>query len=154
MDNIDIMAGLLYINGRDVWTDFGAWLTEEKAGETKNYSALQRPPATKPHVAVSFREDDGEKLPADLKPRWEPRDISLKFAIAASDRAAFIAKRDAFVSFLKTGADGWLNLAVPELDKIYRIHYKDCSDYDHLEDIGGGVAARFTIVFREPNPQF
>ena len=59
----DIMEGLLYINGRDVRTDFGAWLTEDKERETKNYSALQKPPATKSHVAVSFREQDGEKLP-------------------------------------------------------------------------------------------
>ncbi|MCX4333168.1 MAG: hypothetical protein OSJ25_06940 [Paramuribaculum sp.] len=150
----DIMRGLLFINGRDVWTDFGAWLVEDKEGETKNYSALQKPPAAKAHVAVNFREQDGEKLPEKLVQKWEPRDISLKFAIAASDRAAFIARRDAFVLFLKTGADGWLSLTVPELGKTYRIYYKDCSDYDHLEDIGGSVAARFTVVFREPNPQF
>lgn len=36
----DIMKGLLFINNRDVWTDFGAWLVEDKEGETKNYSAL------------------------------------------------------------------------------------------------------------------
>ena len=96
----DIMRGLLFINGRDVWTDFGAWLVEDKEGETKNYSALQKPPAAKAHVAVNFREQDGEKLPEKLVQKWEPRDISLKFAIAASDRAAFIARRDAFVLFL------------------------------------------------------
>ncbi len=151
----DIMNGLLYINGRDVWSDFGAWLTEEKEGDTKNYSALQKPPATKSHVAVSFREQDGEKLPEKLVQKWEPRDIALKFAVAAADKASFIARRDAFVSFLKEGTDGWLDMRVPELGRTYRIHYKDCSDYEHLEDIGDGmVAARFTIKFREPNPEF
>ncbi len=124
----DIMNGLLYINGRDVWSDFGAWLTEEKEGDTKNYSALQKP---------------------------EPRDIALKFAVAAADKASFIARRDAFVSFLKEGTDGWLDMRVPELGRTYRVYYKDCSDYEHLEDIGGGmVAARFTVKFREPNPEF
>ncbi|WP_304961388.1 hypothetical protein [uncultured Duncaniella sp.] len=150
----DIMNGLLYINGRDVWSDFGAWLTEEKEGDTKNYSALQKPPATKSHVAVSFREQDGEKLPKRLVQKWEPRDIALKFAVAAADRESFIARRDAFVSFLKDGSDGWLDMRVPELGRTYRIYYKDCSDYEHLEDIGGMVAARFTVVFREPNPEF
>lgn len=151
----DIMKGLLFINNRDVWTDFGAWLVEDKEGETKNYSALQKPPATKTHVAVSFREQDGEKLPEKLVQKWEPRDISLKFAVAADDRAAFMARRDTFVSFLKNGTDGWLEIRVPELGKTYRVHYKDCSDYDHLEDIGNGmVAARFTIKFHEPNPEF
>lgn len=151
----DIMKGLLFINNRDVWTDFGAWLVEDKEGETKNYSALQKPPATKTHVAVSFREQDGEKLPEKLVQKWEPRDISLKFAVAADDRAAFMSRRDTFVSFLKNGTDGWLEIRVPELGKTYRVHYKDCSDYDHLEDIGNGmVAARFTIKFHEPNPEF
>ena len=151
----DIMKGLLFINGRDVWTDFGAWLVEDKEGETKNYSALQKPPATKSHVPVSFREQDGEKLPEKLVQKWESRDISLKFAVAADDRATFMSRRDTFVSFLKNGTDGWLEIRVPELGKTYRVHYKDCSDYDHLEDIGNGmVAARFTIKFHEPNPEF
>lgn len=150
----DIMNGLLYINGRDVWSDFGAWLTEEKEGDTKNYSALQKPPATKSHVAVSFREQNGEKLPEKLVQKWEPRNIALKFAVAAADKASFIARRDAFVSFLKEGTDGWLDMRVPELGRTYRVYYKDCSDYEHLEDIGGMVAARFTVKFREPNPEF
>lgn len=87
--------------------------------------------------------------------KWEPRDVSLKFAVAADDRAAFMSKRDTFVSFLKNGADGWLEIRVPELGKTYRVYYRDCSDYDHLEDIGNGmVAARFTIKLHEPNPEF
>lgn len=150
----DIMKGLLFINGRDVWTDFGAWLVEDKEGETKNYSALQKLPATKAHVAVSFREQDGEKLPEKIIQKWEPRDISLKFAVAANDRASFAPRREAFVSFLKNGTDGWLDISVPELGKTYRVYYKDCSDYEHLEDIGGMVAARFTVKFREPKPEF
>ncbi len=151
----DIMEGLLYINGRDVWTDFGAWLTEDKERETKNYSALQKPPATKSHVAVSFREQDGEKLPKKLMQKWEPRDITLKFAISASDKASFLARRDSFIKFLKDGADGWLDMEVPELGRPYHTYYKDCSDYEHLEDIGDGlVAARFTVKFHEPKPEF
>lgn len=64
--NDEIMEGLLLINGVDIWTEYGAWLAEEKEGETTNYSALLKPPAAKAQMAVSFREDDGEKLPEDL----------------------------------------------------------------------------------------
>lgn len=152
---IDVMKGLLYINDRDVWTDFGAWLVEDKDGETKNYSALLKHPATKGHVAVNFREEDGERLPEKLVQKWEPRDITLKFAIAATDKGSFIARRKMFVSFLKEGAEGWLTLRVPELDYSCRVYYKDCSDYEYLEDVGDGmVAARFTIKFHEPKPEF
>ncbi len=148
-----IMEGLLYINDRDVWTDFGAWLVEDEEGETKNYSALMKFPAVKDHVVVDFRERDGEKLPEKLEQRWQPRDVSLKFAIAAADKAAFMLRRNAFISFLKTGDNGWLNLRLPELGMVYRVHYKDCQDYEHIEDVGGMVAGKFTVKFREPNPE-
>ena len=35
---MDILKGLLLINGVDVFVDYGAFLAEEKAGDTKNYS--------------------------------------------------------------------------------------------------------------------
>ncbi len=148
----DIMSGLLLINGRDAWEDFGAWLTEDKEGDTRNYSALQRIPGTKKPAAVSFEEEDGENLPAKLARSWEPRDITLRFAIAADNAAQFRARREAFVSYLKEGEDGWLELEVPELGKTYRVYYDDCSDYEHLVDLNGGVAARFSVRFREPKP--
>ena len=56
---MDILKGLLLINGVDVFVDYGAFLAEEKAGDTKNYSALLKPPSAKPHTAVSFREKYG-----------------------------------------------------------------------------------------------
>lgn len=44
---MDILKGLLLINGVDVFVDYGAFLAEEKAGDTKNYSALLKPPSGK-----------------------------------------------------------------------------------------------------------
>lgn len=152
--NGDIMEGLLLINGVDVWTEYGAWLAEDKEGETTNYSALQKPPAVKPQVAVNIREEDGEKLPEDLMQRWEPRDVTLKFAIAAESRAAFNTRRDSFISFLKKGLKGWLEISVPELDRTFRMYYRDCGSYTHLEDMGGSVAGMFSVKFREPKPEF
>ena len=76
---MDILKGLLLINGTDVFTAYGAYLVEEKKGDNKNYSALLKPPAAKSHTAVSFRERDGEKLPDSLLPAWEARDVTLQF---------------------------------------------------------------------------
>ena len=36
---MDILKGLLLINGTDVFTAYGAYLVEEKKGDNKNYSA-------------------------------------------------------------------------------------------------------------------
>lgn len=151
--NDEIMEGLLLINGVDIWTEYGAWLAEEKEGETTNYSALLKPPAAKAQVAVSFREDDGEKLPEDLGQKWEARDVTLKFAIEAPTRAAFMERRNAFVAFLKAGDKGWLSMAVTELGRTYRMYYRDTGNYTHFEDTGESVAGLFTIKFREPDPE-
>lgn len=149
----NIMEGLLMVNGRDVWKEYGAWLAEEKEGESRNYSALLKVPAVKGHTAVNFRERDGEELPEELKQRWEPRDVQLRFAISAGNEVEFMERRNAFVSFLKEGDRGWLRVEVPELGRTYRMHYADCSDYEHLRGAGGEVAGVFTVKLREPKPE-
>lgn len=152
---MDIREGLLYINDKDVFKTYGAFLTEEKEGDFTNYSALLKPPAMKPHTAVSFREEDGEKLPEILTPAFEPRDVTLFFAILAESKADYLKKYMALVDLLKTGGDGtgWLNIRLPELDKTFRMYYQSCSDYSQLTTLEGGeVAAWFKVKLREPQP--
>lgn len=149
---MDIMKGLLLINGVDVFVDYGAFLVEEKPGENKNYSSLLKPPATKPHTAVVFREKDGEKLPDTLLPSWEARDVVLCFAIVAVDQQQFNTRYSNFLTFLKTGDKGWLNLYLQEIRSSFRVYYKECTDYTQLTDFQGEVAAKFTVKFREPSP--
>lgn len=149
---MDILTGLLYINEVDVYTRFGAFLSEESQGDNKNYAALLKLPATKGQASVSIREQDGEKLPAALVMKYEPKDIALQFAIIAPDRAAFLERYRDFGLFLKNGTSGWLNIRLPELSRTYRVHYKEMSDYSQLTDLSGEVAARFSVKFREPVP--
>ena len=115
---MDILKGLLLINGTDVFTAYGAYLVEEKKGDNKNYSALLKPPAAKSHTAVSFRERDGEKLPDSLLPAWEARDVTLQFAIMAADRAQFLSRYSSFLKFLKEGDKGWLNINPRSLEGL------------------------------------
>lgn len=149
---MDVLKGLLLINGVDIFTDYGAFLVEDKPGENKNYSALLKPPSAKPHTAVSFREKDGEKLPETLVPAWEARDVTLCFAIMAADRTQFLSRYSSFLEFLRTGEKGWLTITPAELGRTYRMYYKDCTDYTQLTDFGGEVAAKFSVRFREPVP--
>lgn len=151
---MEFLKGLLLINGVDVYTEYGVFLSEDKEGDTKNYSSLLKPPATKAHTAVSFREHDGEKLPDTLLPAWEARDVSLQFALIADDRKQFLARHSAFLEFLKAGDKGWLSIFLSELERTFRMYYKDCSDYTNLTDFENGVAAKFMVKFREPAPSF
>ena len=145
-----ILEGLLFINDQDVYATYGAFLSEDHAGDNTNYSALLKPPAMKPYVAVSFREQDGEKLPDILTPAFEARDISLQFALFADSTADWLARYAAFVEMLHSG---WLNIRVPELGKTFRVYYKSCSQYSQLTPLDGGITAgKFTVIFHEPTP--
>lgn len=150
---MDVLSGLLFINETDVFDTYGVFLAEDEGeSDESNYSALLAPPEAKDHTAVNFREQDGEKLPDTLLARFKPRDITLKFAILAGNKTEFLSRYSAFVLFLKNGANGWLTFRLPELNRTYRFYYKKASEYKQLTDLSGEVAARFDVVFREPNP--
>ncbi|WP_418981729.1 hypothetical protein [Alistipes sp.] len=149
-----ILEGLLSINGIDPWTEYGAFLVEEKPGDMKNYTALLKPSAVKPQKEVSFREMDGAKVPPRIVQRWEARDVTLQFCIFAADRKEFHARYSGFLEMLRTGVNGWLDIHLPELDRHFKMFYKECSDYKQLTDFEGEVAGRFSVKFREPNPTF
>lgn len=148
---MDVLDGLLYINGNDVYKTYGAFLSEDREGDNSNYSELLKPPAMKPYTAVAFREQDGEKLPVALLPAFEARDVALQFAIYATSKADFVAKYTAFVGMLRSG---WLDIRLPELDKTYRMYYQSCTEYSQLTPLDGGITAgKFKVKLREPKPR-
>lgn len=151
---MEILEGLLSINNNDVYKTYGVFLSEERPGNNDNYSALMKPSKAKAHTAVNFREKDGEKYPDVLVPALEARDVELRFSMIAADKASFVAYYSKFIQMLKTGVDGWLLLHLPELNKTYRMFYKECADWDQLTDFNGQVVASFKVKFREPNPVF
>ena len=147
-----VLQGLLFINGVDVYLQYGAFLSEDKASDNTNYSALMRPASMKPYIAVSFREQNGEKLPETLLPRSEARDVTLQFAIIAEGAADFMHKYAGFINFLKSG---WLNIHLPELSRTFRMYAASWTDYEQLTPVSDTtVAAKFRVRFREPSPTF
>lgn len=146
------LEGLLTINDSDPYRDFGAFLVEDKPGDRKNYSELLKPPAVKAQKEVSFRERDGVKVPSRIVQHWEARDVTLQFCIVAEDRAKFLERYSGFIDMLRRGDDGWLDFYLPELDRHFRMYYKEASDYRQLTDFGGEVAGKFSVKFREPQP--
>lgn len=147
---MDILEGLLYINDNDVYKTYGVFLTEDKVGDNTNYSALLTPPKMKAYTAVSFREQDGEKLPDKLIPAFEARDVTLQFAITGDGKAGFVRNYQSFLDLLKSG---WLNIRLPELGKTYRMYYKESTGYDQLTPLDGiTVAGKIKVKFREPVP--
>lgn len=151
---MDILKGLFYINGVDVYEKYGAFLSEDKQGGTANYSSLLKPPAVKVQKEVSVRERNGVDVPTTIVQTWQARDISLQFTIVADDGAAFLARYRAFIAMLITGNKGWLDLYLPELDRHFNVYYKESSNYKQLTDFEGEVGGKFYVKFREPKPNF
>ncbi len=156
--NRDYLKNLVIINGKDIWTEFGAFLAEEKKGGRENQTAIMTPSKVKKHVAVDIRERHGSKYSSKLDIKNEERDITLHFALFASNRAEWLIRYRSFISFLKNGRDGWLDIHFPDLDLTMRVFYVDSPAYTPLTSIWvDGVptqASRFKVKFCEPVPSF
>lgn len=150
------LNNLVLVNGTDIWTEFGAFLTEEKKGGRENLAALMAPSKVKGHVAVNIRERDGSKYSSELEVRNEERDVTLHFAIFAKTRREWLRRYRDFISFIKKGDKGWLRFTFPGLGLEMKVFYVESSSYSPLTYLWkeGVQAARFKIKFREPEPSF
>ena len=61
-----------------------------------------------------------------------------------------------FISFLKQGENGWLNIHFPELELTMRVFYVESPAYKPLTYLWreGVHASSFKVKFREPKPSF
>lgn len=146
------------INGTDIWTEYGAFLTEEKAGGRENQTAIMAPSKVKAHVGVNIREEHGTKYSAELDVKNEEREVTLHFALTAVSREEWLRRYRGFIRFLKSGDKGWLRVEFPELDMSLRMYYVTSTNYKALTTVwaeGESVyASRFKVTFREPEPIF
>lgn len=152
MDNI--LGDKMYINGKDVWKEFGVFLAEKKRGDRNNLKAIMTPSKTKPHVAVDIREANGEGYSENLQIRVQARDVKLCFALYADTREDWLSQYKNFLDYLKEGDKGWLELYFTGLELKLHVFYKEASEYEPLTYLWkvGKQAGRFYVTFREPEP--
>ncbi len=152
----NILEGQVLINGTDIWTEYGAFLCEDRRGDMNNLKELMKPSKVKEHVAVNFTDQRGRLYSDDLHAVSDERDVQLRIAIYAADKAAWMAQYRAFITLLKTGNGGWLNVAVPGLGATFRMFYVETTDFTPLTYLWkeGKHAGKFTVKLREPVPTF
>lgn len=156
-----ILENQVIINGVDIWTRFGAFLTEEKKGGRENLTAILTPSKVKEHVGVDFREQSGKKYSDALKVANAERDVTLHFAQYADSRQAWLSNYTQFIDFLKKGynasgatTNGWLSVNFPGLGLTLRMFYVDSTAYRPLTYLwrDGVQASSYRVRFREPVP--
>ncbi|WP_315352437.1 hypothetical protein [Phocaeicola abscessus] len=147
------MEGELKINGKDMYAEYGMFLTEKSQGDYFNLSELLKPAKMKPYTSVSFREENGEKLPEKLpEPKREARDFQLYVAIVGDTPERFSAKYAAVMQLLSSG---WLNMEISLTGRTYKVYFQECTAYEPLTGTEDGeVVCRMKLKFREPNPEF
>ena len=144
------LTGYVTINGKDVWTEYFAFLCEDKMDDNFNFEELQKPLEMKEYTTVEFRERDGEELPDELpSPRYKARDVTLYIAVYASTLSEYNIRRAAFMEAIRAG---WVNLKVKELPATYRFYYKGTTDSKIITDVTGTTIGRWKVKFREPKP--
>lgn len=152
----EILANLVLVNGIDVWTQFHAFLREEKEDGEENLAALLTPGKMKQHVFVNLREEDGEKYLTKLVQKTEARDVTLHFAIMADSKADFLMRYSKFVKYLKTGQDGWLQWSFPTLGLEMKTFCKEFTSFESLTKlwVESAHCGAFAVTLREPKPSF
>lgn len=149
-----ILGGLVLINNVDIWTKYGVFLTEKKKGGKDNLKAILRASKVKSHVGVNVREENGRKYSSSLTVVNDERDVTLHFALFANTQAEWWQKYRDFISFIKQGNKGWLNVKLTDLGLTLSMFYLDSTEPEPLTCLWkeGKHASRFKIKFKEPNP--
>lgn len=149
-----ILSGQVLINGTDIWQEYGVFLTEEKKGGRENQNSILAPSKVKAHVGVDFRERNGKQYAAYLDVKNEEREVTLHFAQFAQSQAQWLQKYQAFIHFLKTGENGWLNVCFPSLGLTLRMFYVSSTQFKGLTYLWeeGVQAGRYKVTFKEPEP--
>ena len=149
-----ILAGLVLVNGTDIWQAYGVFLVEDTPQGMDNLTAILTPSKTKADTAVNIREDNGEKYSAVLTPRNEARDVTLHLALYSKRREGGLESHFGFINLLKEGEDGGLNRLFPPPDLARRGENSDSPKFKPLTYLWkeGVHAGKFKVKFREPVP--
>lgn len=145
------LTGYMTINGQDAWTEYSAFLCEDKPDDLFNFSELLKPLEMKEYTVVEYRERDGEELPNVLpSPCYKARDITLYIAIYAATLPEYNNLRNAFMEAIRAG---WISLKIKELPATYHMYYTGSTDAKIITDrVDGRTVGRWKVKFREPKP--
>ena len=142
------MTGELYINGVDVYREFG--VTPLRG----TFDEVMKPVSTKSPLAVELESEHGEKVffPKDMA-LLAARDFTLPLAIVAFNGNDFLNKKARFEAFLNRGTF-WMFF--PAINLAIRCYYSECTQYTQLEPIRINASRRVSAIvnlkLREPNP--
>lgn len=160
MENNNSLSGQVLVNGTDIYTSYGAFLTEDKPGDLENLKALLSPAAVKEQTGVNIDNEPGRKYSDNLDMQQDEREFTLYFALYAPTPEQWMTNYSAFLKLLRTGYDathkGWLRMQVPALGLTMTVFFEAVSAFTPLTYLYrlNVQAAKFKVKFKEPKPSF
>ena len=140
------LSGLMNINNKDAYTEYGVFLAETEELGHVNSDELMKVPPIKSYTKVSFKEHNGEDLPGILPAApFEGIDRSLQFGLSAETVSLLNMKLDTFITAIK---NGWLSIVI-EGYRTYKMYYQDVTSILCYDD-GNTAALILKVKFREP----
>ena len=141
-------SGYYQIDGADIWNAFNLVV---ESGSDDFLKFAQK----KESITHDWKDTNG--IDVDLSnPLLNAREIQLRCAIIAASTAEFWTKYNSLISAMMQ--PGTRRIQVLEFgERSFFCHYKECISFDRFtrvkEGVATKVACKFTIVFRELNPQ-
>lgn len=133
----------LYINGKDAYATYKAWLGEG------SLVALMKPAPNKPYLENKSAAQHGKQVLIDEERApalVDERTLNLIINIEGATQQAMLANWKSLVTEL---AKGWVHIRTSvEPDVVYRLTYQDCAELKTFFN----RKASFTFKFNEPNP--
>lgn len=142
------MTGELYINGIDVYREFG--ITPIKG----TFNEVMKPISVKSPLTVELENEHGEvTLFPNNMTLLEARDFTIPLAIVAYNSNDFFDKKARFESMLQSGT---FLMFFPKINLAMTCYLKDVTQYTQLEPVQVNASKRVSAVInlslREPNP--
>ncbi len=132
------MKGELYINDKDAYVYYGAFL--ENGGE----AILLTPPSNKDYASNDARSQHGKQVFVS-NARVKDRNFVLVFCISAGSKADFLTKYRALVDEL---SGGLVLLKVSSLGVVFKLIALSYQEFSFYERLG-----KLSVKFSEPNPK-
>lgn len=131
------MTGDLIINGKDAYTEWGAFLDDG------SYGILMAPPPMKPFVENKSTSENGKQI-YPVNTRIDERTVTLSINFTASSREDFLSKYQSFVSELQSGV---FTMNVSGIGMTFKFIYESCQSYTVFIPL-----AKCALRLSEPNP--
>lgn len=133
------MTGQLFINGKDAWLTWGAFLVGDSLDN------LLLPPPPKAYTENNFRSQDGKQV-FIVNTKKDARDVQVEFCIKAESRADHLL---AYKSFVEELSGGVVDMSIPSISMDFKLtvaSYLSLGYYDHF----GKLSVRFNEPYSVP----